>query len=192
MLSKQSEHRVDVAVVLFCILQEVLTDKEEYENATRLTDEDAMLFDPAFRSLFDDIDFPDVIRSNPCGDNDCCGWHQICAQNVLNRMNGDITGYYESDGSLNTEFLRKLMRNVFEEIAAHKGIQPTTVADSCTRGFNGINLDDFFKLFISSFNMMNPLRIAIENDIPASETVNDINSYIKSLGYPCVEGWYYR
>lgn len=192
MLSRQTEHRLDVSILLFAILQEVLTGKEEFENDTRITDDDAAMYEPAIQGLFNDIDVPDVIRPTQCGGKGCCGWHQTCAQNLLDWMREDIKNYYEDDGSLNTEFLRKLMSNVFEEVAIHRNVTPTTIWDSCTRGFNGISLDDFFNLFIRSFESPNPLKVAIENDRAGSETVADIDAYIRSLGYSCVENWYYR
>lgn len=192
MLAKQTEQRIDVSIILFAMVQDVLTGKEEFENDTRITDDDAAMYESAIQGLFDDIDFPDVIRPWPCGSKDCCGWHQTCAQIVLNCMSEDIREYYNDDGSLNTEFLRKLMHIVFDEVAKHRNVTPATISDACTRKFNGMNLDEFFRLFIRSFETPNPLKLAFENARAGSETVADIDAYIKSLGYSCVENWYYR
>lgn len=192
MLSKETLRRLDVSIILFAILQEVLTGKEEFENDTRITDDDAAMYESAIQGLFNNIDFPDVIRPNPCGNKGCCGWHQTCARNLLDWMREDIRDYYEDDGSLNTEFLRKLMHIVFDEVAKHRNVTPATISDACTRKFNGISLDEFFRLFIRSFETPNPLKLAFENARAGSETVADIDAYIRSLGYSCVENWYYH
>lgn len=137
---------------------------------------------------------PHLIFASTCNKG-CCSWHTQAAAEILSDEKTKTDEAFE-DGGIDAAFLRGLLERVFEKVAGHYKITPSTVADQSTRTFGNISTNEFFGIFLSGLHRgdkSEPSRItlALQNKKAGDETDLDIRNYVSSLRYNCIMDWLY-
>lgn len=197
MVSKQSQRRIDSLIVLYFLVGELFDREEQDKIIEELAVEEALFPGVTINNDGSETPVPPIdipIFSSSCPKS-CCGWHAQAAAEILSDEKTKTDENAFEDGGVDAAFLRGLVERVFEKVAEHYNITPSTASDQATRTFGNKNTDDFFGIFLSGLHrdksIANPITLALEQKRAGGETDYDIRNYVNSLGYQCVIDWLY-